>query len=346
MPARAVAITDAPETTVEAAKKNLAFSLRSHLQAVTRVRMERRKQGLTKNRFLPHDVLVVRTPGEEDDALIESIVIAVFEEIAEDSSDGSWLGVLHLVNERATKRAERELADIPVRIEDVESIATRDGEVISLINVLRLFTADLCTQVVKVIGASAQREAALGAREAAISDMVVGVAKHNTSESEARYKFEWRKAKLEAKGARHEIDMEAKVYRSSATKFMFSDILSKYQPTIDLLTRIHAKNQGVDPGKQQPMPAKPTAKEILAVFPEPVADANGATADDDLHDIRQVALAMLKSQGVERAALRSQLVIELARLGDRLEALREIADAKLGAQRVAEILAWFRSPWD
>jgi hypothetical protein len=335
MPARVANVSDAPETTVEAVKKDLGLSLRSHMGTVTRVRMERRKQGLTKNRFLDHDVLVIRQAGEDDDTLIESVVDAVIEEIAEDAKSGSWLGVLHLVNEKATKKSEAELAKIPVRIEDADTVLSRDGEVTSLISVLRVFTSDLCTNVVKLVGAASSREEA-------IATLVTGVAKHTANESEARYKYEYKRAKLDAKNATHEIDAEAKVYRSTATKFMFSGILERYQPTIDLLTRVWAQNNGVEPGKRKPMPPRPTVDEIETVFPSP---SDGS--EDPYTDIRGIVLAMLRTRDrAELAALQQELVIQLAKLGPMTTVMGELAEAKLGKQRFAEILAWFRTPWD
>lgn len=337
MPIRTTIPSDAAETTLESLRADCAILIRKHLQSLTRVRIERRRQG-PGGGSLPEEIEVARDPEEPEEELVAALVDEVFRLIRKDAERprqrsgkvGAWVGCVVLLNHLERKP---ELARIDVRIEDPDEAVSLDSESVAIVNVVRTFLRDMCKEMVAVMGASA-------AREQAIAELVTGVASSSTKETRARYKYEFKKAKLDAEVREHEVDAEARVHRSTATKFMFSGLLERYQPTLDALARMWIESQGgKSSGASVRFPPKPTEEEILSLFPLDVEE-------DPYRDIRRVALAMLVAEPLSRAALQQQMIIEFNRLGNKLIEAREVAESKLGKQRVGEIVAWFRHPWD
>lgn len=340
MPATLIIDGDAHNTSLDAQKIIFEKSLRDHLGGVSWVRLERRKQGLPKsNRRLPRGVLVKRGMGESDDELVTSVVAQVFDLIADDSQGAPWLGTALFMHEGP--KGDEKLGECELRIDETDVPLTRDGAITELVAVMSKFAGDLCTQVVKIVGASA-------ARESAIAELVSSVARSAGRTDRAEYRYKWKERKRELDIEEQKIHAESGVHRSNATKFAFAGLLQKYQPTFDRLARawedIQRARAGASPSSSSTtpeMPPRPTEAEVMQVFPESDDD------DDALDDVRVVVLAMVRStDATERSALLAKLVPLLQQLGiPRLAELQGAAEAKLGTKRVGEILAWVRNPW-
>lgn len=346
MPARRIIPGDPSELTLDTVRNNMAALLRRHLDHATGVVIERRRQGLGAGP-LAEQIEIVREPDESVDELVESVVSDALKLIEADArrprqsgpnagTIGPWLGCVVIMGTHEKKGGIVELARVDVRIEDPDAMQTIDTESVALVNVVRVFLRDMCKEMVGIMAAAKDREAA-------IAELVVGVAKTTGKSAAVEAKYRYKEAKLAAETREHEVDAEARVHRSTATKFMLSGLLEKYQPTFDTLARVWAQQNATKPGPRVKMPPRPSEQELAQVFPPP--DEPHET--DVYKDIRDVAIAMLRCRDkVERGGLQSRIVIELGRLGDLLLTMQAAAEDVLGEQRVGEILAWFRNPWD
>jgi hypothetical protein len=282
---------------------------------------------------------------ESEEEFVSSTVELVMKTIREDAlrprgpntpkagQVGAWQGRIVVLAAAGAKKPE--LSTLDVNIEDPDGQLSAEHEFVSMLNVVRNFMKDMCQSMVNIMGASA-------AREQAIADLVTGVAKHQGNAAKWEAKLRWKEQKSRERMHEHEVDAEAAVHRSTATKFFFGGILERYQPTFDLLARTYASQKGTEPGKRQPMPPRPTEEEVLRVFPLATGDE-----EDRYQDIRSVALAMLRCKDpVERSGLQQQMVVELSRLGQQLLVMQAEAERVLGVERVAQVIGWYRAPWD
>lgn len=346
MPARTVIPTDPTEASWETIQTHLSGVLRAHLTGVTRLRVERRNRGPASGP-IPEEIEVAFDPGVESaEDCIAEVVACTMKVIREDAMRprgantpksgqvGAWQGRILVIGTAGEKKP---IATLDVSIDDPDAQLSAESEFVSMLNVVRVFMKDMCTAMVNIMGASASREQA-------IADLVTGVAKTQGKSDKYEWRYRWKEQKSRERMHEHEVDAEAAVHRSTATKFFFGGILEKYQPTFDLLARTYATQQGTKPADRKPMPPRPTESELLSVFPVPTSDDPTA---DVYKDIRSVALAMLRcSDAVERPALQQQIVVELSRLGEQMLVMLAEAERVLGKERTATILAWFRAPWD
>lgn len=271
-------------------------------------------------------------PTDDAEALIAKAVDAIAEAIVRDADGNEWRGEVMLFDE-ANKSFDA--VDVLIEAEMQPAKPTRDGELVGILATLRVYLGDMAK-------ANVDLAKSLASCGVAFKDVIQSVAAHNGEEAKARYEYEWKMQESRERMHEHEVDAEAAVHRSTATKFMMGGLLEKYQPTFDTLARIYAQQQGAKATERKPMPPRPSEDEVLRVFPLPTAEEPDVYAD-----IRSVALAMLRCKDpVERGGLQQQIVVELSRLGSQLLVMQAEGERILGAQRFAEAIAWFRSPWD
>lgn len=317
--------TDGLETLSERLLKNLA-----------RVRFIRARRKPRTGR--PHAPLacVVRfdvEPTDDATILIEKAVDAIAEAITLDADGNEWRGEVQLFGDDSKPF---EVVDVLFGAEQQQERPTKEGEVVGILSTLRVYLSDMAKTNVDL----AKSLASCGV---AFKDVIQSVASSNGAEAIARYDYEWKMQESKERMHGHEVDAEASVHRSTATKFFFGGLLEKYQPTFDLLARRYAAQGGVDPGKREPMPPRPTEAEVLTVFPIPTGEAE----QDVYADIRSVALAMLRCRDpIERAGVQQQMIIELSRLGPQILVMQVEAERALGAERTAQVISWYRAPWD
>lgn len=265
-------------------------------------------------------------------ALIEKAVEAIHEAISRDADGNDWRGEVQLYGE---DNKTFESVDVHIGADSVPEKPTKDGEVVGILSTLRLYLGDMA----KANGDLAKSLANIGV---AFKDVIQSVANANGDEAKARYEYEWKMQESRERMHEHEVDAEASVHNRTATKFMFGGLLEKYQPIFDTLARRYAAQGGVKTGKAKAMPPRPTEQEVLSVFPLPTDETEDAYAD-----IRSVALAMLRERDpIERSGLQQKMVVELSRLGGQILIMQAEAERVLGVERTAQVIGWYRAPWD
>lgn len=273
-------------------------------------------------------------PTDDAGALIEKAVEAIMEAITRDADGNEWRGEVQLYGD---DNKVFETCDVHLHAETLPERPTKEGELVGILSTIRVYLTDMSK-------ANVDLAKSLASCGVAFKDVIQSVAQANGEDSRARYEYEWKMQESRERMHEHEVNEEASVHRSTATKFFFGGILEKYQPIFENLSRRHAAQGGAKPGERKPMPPRPSEQEVLSVFPLPTS---GDERDDDYVDIRSVALAMLRCRDmVERGGLQQKMVIELSRLGGRLLVMQAEAERILGKERTAEVIAWYRAPWD
>jgi hypothetical protein len=224
---------------------------------VTRVTMERRPQGRPRNdRFLDREVELRREQGEADDDLIDAVATEVLEHIERHAEGSPWVGLAHLMNDNASKKSERVLASVNIRINEGAEVATAETESVAILQTVRVFMGDMLAQMVKVMGAAA-------AREAAMATMVESVAKWASKGEQRDARYEWKKTKAEQETERQRISEIGRTQRQKERWAGVADLGSEYKDVVAawsdfLLTTV---KEGKAQERKCPSPA-----DVLFVF--------------------------------------------------------------------------------
>lgn len=325
MPAKIQPSATPTEATEDGARKNLEKSIRAHLARLTRVSMERRKQGLTKNRFLSTEVEVSRGVGEPDDDLVESVLDSVFEAIGRDADGGPWLGRVHLHDDNAAKKNEQTLDVVDVRIEDADAIVTRDGEVNAIIATVGVFLEKQLSNCIRLVQASEKRETA-------IAELVSNVAKSVGSYDAKHAKYEYKRWKEEQATEQLRIRELGRTRRSEARWNTFGETAETYHDVVKQWSDLVM--QAVQDDRKSAKLRAPTQAEVDTVFAGEAFDSFRACASE------MIATASRP----ERIVLAKRFRQLMDALTDEQKSVLLARAAALGEQRARECLAWLANP--
>lgn len=313
--------------------EKLADRLLKNLERVSYLRARRKPP--SRGRPSPPLAAVVRVsvaPNEDAAFIVDRAVESIAEAIVRDADGNEWRGEVQVYDE---DDKVFDSVDVLFEADAQPERPTKDSELVGILSVLRVHLGDMAKTNVDL----AKSLASCGV---AFKDVIQSVATTSGEEARARYEYEWKMQESRERMHETEVEAEASVHRSTATKFMMGGLLERYQPTLDTLAQMFAAREGVKTGPRKPMPPRPTEEEVLRVLPLPT-DAS----EDRYADIRSVALAMLRCRDpLERPGIQQAMLVELSRLGSQLLVMQAEGERILGVERFAQVIGWFRAPWD
>jgi hypothetical protein len=292
--------------------------------------MERRRQGLSKGspqRWLGQDVEVRRATGETDDELVVSVLDEVFRLIELDADGNAWLGKVHLFNDNAEKRSDKELAQVDVRFDDGSELATASSESVAIVQTVRVFLESMCKQMVAILGATAQREVST-------AQMGEALAKWSSRSEQAAGKWAYKMQRDANEVEREKVKATERTAKQSKRWDSVTDIAEVHKDIVKEWSDLF--REAVKAASATTNIAPPTQAEVDAVFGGEVSlDALRALASEMIAEadyaVRRKLAKQFKSTVMGLPTEQQQFIMLRA------------ANA-LGAERAKDCFRWLSSP--
>ena len=347
MPAKTVIATDVANTSVEDLERHLQSICRKHLKALHEIRVERRNRGLGSGP-ISSTIEVGRDDGETDDELLRSTVDEVVKLVTRDAQQprgrntknagriAAWEGDVVLMD---AKSPPKELARVPVSIEDPEAFASFELEGIALIGAagklvdgMRKIVVDLGTTFVK--------------REKAMNKLVRQVAKSSARVSKSAAKWHYKTEKVAAEAASSEARATQAAQQTRARMEALASLGDSMQDTLKVWSEFIIRSKERKPGEPKPSPpARPTQAELDAFFGDEAFEVD-VDVGGERHNARSVSAQMIaESDFQQRFALSKILVAVLKSYPEEVQQRMVARGVQvLGMARALELKAWFSAP--
>lgn len=329
MPARAHPTGTPAEPTQSDVRKDLEKICKKHLAVLTRVSIERRRQGVAKNhpnRWLAQEVRPDRAPGESDDDLVTSIVDEVLRQIELDADGGAWLGKVHFYNDNAPKRGDTLLEAHEVRVDDELEVPTIAGESVAIVNTVGGFLAKMCDKMVALTRAFAETQQSN-------ADVYRSLARQAGKSERAAGKWEYKQRREEQETEREKNRDDNRSRRASTRWAGIVELSDQHKDVVKawsdmfLVAAKEAQGARVKP---------PTPEEIDAVF----------AGDERLDEVRKTAHEILaESEPSVRKALARKWRKLIEQLPKEVQSVLLVkAATALGEARARECFKWLSRP--
>lgn len=268
-----------------------------------------------------------RADGESDDELVGSVLDEVFKLVELDADGSAWLGRVHLFNDNAEKRGERELAQVDVRVEDGSELATASSESVAIVQTVRVFLESMCKQVVAILGATAARENSTAA-------MAESIAKWAGKSETAAGKWRYREKRDEVELEREKVQATERTAKHSKRWDSITDVAEVHKDIVKEWSDLFRET--VKAASSSTSIAPPTQAEVDAVF----------GGEESLDALRALASEMIaEADYAVRRKLAKQFkatVMSLPKEQQQFIMLR--AANALGAERAKDCFRWLSSP--
>jgi len=352
MPAREVLSTETVNGSLESFEDHLRSIARKHAKALTGVRIERRNRGAGSGP-ISEAVEVERDDGETDDELVESVVVRVVAVVKRDAARArgrntpnagrvaSWCGVVVLLDSRGKTKKERELAEIPLDIEDPDAFVSIENEAAMLVKSARELVAAFGATTVNHERVWVSREKQLAKRDKQYAKAMQRLSGALKSSG----KWDYRKRKEREKTERSNEKHRARQAKSKHIWEAVESVGSDYKEVATIFATwwtTHATPGGPPPAP--PMP--PTPAEVAEVLGDHEQFEKRYDLAGESVSVKALVAEMLAQQDARQRMRLGKLLLALLNAMPAADAqlLKLCMVSKLGKKRALEVATWLSLP--